>query len=389
RRLEGRPAGGIPDPQVLPQSRDGDGLRVPHHAADGSVAVRDLVRDRLHDRDNRELQDLLSPARAARQVPGQADPPPRDPLVAPAFRAAIRVDLDRGGCGLGLGDNRPDLTGGGSAAGTQRIEGARRADLDRKVEGPLLVSPERTDADEVTGHFLALLVGDGDQHRVLPGVGAVGVPNLPLHHQGRGGGLGALDGCELGIEAQVMPARRAHARALENRGPAVRTGPRGSRCSWPDRGHAAVLLRSDDLAPRSSQPNSAWPRIREPAATVSDPALRSPLSTPVSSSSTRDAASMLPSSSPAMVTVLARTPPVTLAPTSMVRLPWTWMSPLKRPAILTWPAPSILPSMVRSAAISDSLPLAPVVRRIGSSGVAIGRGASLVATGSGAVATSF
>src|ERR1700722_8325821 len=54
------------------------------------------------------------------------------------------------------------------------------------------------------------------------------------------------------------------------------------------------------------------------------------------------------------MTVLARTCPVTFAPTSMVRLPCTFTSPLKDPAIRTWPEPSILPSMVRSAAIRDS-----------------------------------
>jgi hypothetical protein len=46
----------------------------------------------------------------------------------------------------------------------------------------------------------------------------------------------------------------------------------------------------------SSQPNSALPRMREPAATVSEPAFSSPLNTPVCSSSTREEASMLPSS---------------------------------------------------------------------------------------------
>ena len=37
----------------------------------------------------------------------------------------------------------------------------------------------------------------------------------------------------------------------------------------------------------------------------------------------------------------------------MVRSPWTLTSPLKRPAMRTWPEPSILPSMVRPDAISD------------------------------------
>ena len=49
-----------------------------------------------------------------------------------------------------------------------------------------------------------------------------------------------------------------------------------------------------------------------------------------------------------MITRLARTPPVSLAPASIVRSPWTLTSPLKWPAMRTWPVPSILPSMVRS-----------------------------------------
>ena len=58
------------------------------------------------------------------------------------------------------------------------------------------------------------------------------------------------------------------------------------------------------------------------------------------------------------MTVFAWTWPVTWAPCSIVTLPSTLTSPLKRPAIRTWPAPSILPSIVTSAAISDSLALA-------------------------------
>src|SRR5215212_4672692 len=64
--------------------------------------------------------------------------------------------------------------------------------------------------------------------------------------------------------------------------------------------------------------------MREPAATMSEPALSSPLSTPVCSSSTREAASMLPSSWPPTTTVSAFTPPVRCAPGSMVRLPCTF-----------------------------------------------------------------
>ena len=106
----------------------------------------------------------------------------------------------------------------------------------------------------------------------------------------------------------------------------------------------------------SSQPNSTWPRMREPAATVSVPALRSPMSTPPSSSSTRCADSMLPSSSPAIIDLAGTHAAVDLG--AVLRWsgrPATLTSPLNWPAMRTWPAPSILPSMVRSAAMRDSL----------------------------------
>src|ERR1700682_1729896 len=94
--------------------------------------------------------------------------------------------------------------------------------------------------------------------------------------------------------------------------------------------------------------------MRAPAVTVSEPAFRSPIITPVCSKSTREASVTFPPSSPAIVTLSARTPPVSLAPASMVRSPWTLTSPLNLPAMRTLPPPSILPSMVMSAAISDS-----------------------------------
>ena len=115
--------------------------------------------------------------------------------------------------------------------------------------------------------------------------------------------------------------------------------------------------------------------MRAPAATLSEPVLRSPITTPDCSKSTCEACSTLPSSSPAIVTLLARTPPVSLAPASMVRSPCTLTSPLNLPAIRTLPPPSILPSMVMSAAIRDSLRGTPgSARAIG--GTAAGLGAS-------------
>src|SRR5690242_7143985 len=95
--------------------------------------------------------------------------------------------------------------------------------------------------------------------------------------------------------------------------------------------------------------------MRAPAATVSEPALRSPTTTPVASRSTRVACCTLPSSSTAIVILSARHPPVSVAPTSIVRSPGTLTSPLNLPAIRTLPPPSILPSITMSLGITDAL----------------------------------
>src|SRR5665213_3675113 len=52
----------------------------------------------------------------------------------------------------------------------------------------------------------------------------------------------------------------------------------------------------------------------------------------------------------------ASTWPVKWAPDSILKLPSMRTSPLKRPAMRTLPDPSILPSMVRLAAMTDSPP---------------------------------
>src|SRR5690606_28969026 len=217
-------------------------------------------------------------------------------------------------------------------------------------------------------HFLAAFVADAQHHRVFPGAlvvarrcqGAFDVQRLDL-------GLVAHHRCL--VDAQVAPAGGAHAGAFEDRRLAVGAG--AGRALAPRARHAhdadsASTLALPPLAAfgdgLSSQPKSAWPRMRAPLATVSEPALTSPTSTPPCCSSTSCAVSMLPSSSPAITTRLARTPPVSLAPASMVKSPWTLTSPLNLPAMRTLPAPSILPSMVRSPAISDSLAGMPCAR---------------------------
>src|SRR5882757_8920546 len=158
------------------------------------------------------------------------------------------------------------------------------------------------------------------------------------------------------VEAQVVHAARADTEAFENRRLAVRTGARLAR-GYRARGYTHEPVPyplAEELRPSLSQPNSTWPRIREPAATVSDPALTSPLMTPPSSNSTRLAFSMLPMSSPPTTTTLAFTRPSRCAPVSRVTFPSTATSPLKRPAMRTWPEPMILPSIVRSEAMTDS-----------------------------------
>src|ERR1700686_139167 len=52
----------------------------------------------------------------------------------------------------------------------------------------------------------------------------------------------------------------------------------------------------------------------------------------------------------------AKTWPVKWAPGVILKLPSIRTSPLKRPAIRTFPGPSILPSIVRFAAMTDSPP---------------------------------
>src|ERR1700693_6286422 len=96
--------------------------------------------------------------------------------------------------------------------------------------------------------------------------------------------------------------------------------------------------------------------MRDPAATVIEPAFTSPTMTPPSSTSTRLADSILPCSSPPTTTMPASTWPVRCAPASILKLPSIRTSPLKRPAIRTFPDPSILPSIVRFAAMTDSPP---------------------------------
>src|SRR3954464_11224523 len=80
----------------------------------------------------------------------------------------------------------------------------------------------------------------------------------------------------LGIEPQAVIARWTNRRALQNRRLAVRTKPSFSRRAHARRAHDAGSVSTLNLgggdAP-SSQPNATLPRMRDPLATVREPAL--------------------------------------------------------------------------------------------------------------------
>src|SRR6478609_1135724 len=235
--------------------------------------------------------------------------------------------------------------------------------FDRQRKRARFARTHRADADDLAIDLLVAIVADREHHRVLPRFAVGRMPDRAFDAKRRRRFERALG--HVRIEADVVLALRTDVRAFEDRRLAVRTGPcraggtgalrPRTRCAHEPDPFSAPLRCDFDEEGFSSQPNSTWPRLREPPATVSEPALRSPMRTPVCCSSTCNAASMLPSSSPATVIFLARTLPLSFASFSIVRSPCTFTSPLNLPAMRTWPVPSILPSMVRSAAINDSL----------------------------------
>src|SRR5690606_15712776 len=165
----------------------------------------------------------------------------------------------------------------------------------------------RPGADHLVRDLVAFVVAEGQHDRVFPRAGLGRMADLAFDVE-RGDRLRRLRVRR--VEAQVVPARRADARAFEDRRLAMGAGARGTCRARAGVAHetssrsALSDLPLDFGASLSPQPHSTWPRMREPAATVSEPALMSPLSAPESSSSTREAASLLPASSPATVTLL-------------------------------------------------------------------------------------
>src|SRR6202161_4525862 len=213
---------------------------------------------------------------------------------------------------------------------------------------------QHPDPHHLTCQLLAALVANIEHDEIFAGLGGDLVRNTAVEAQRaiafvdpRLGGIGA--------EAQMVAAPRADRRGFQDGRLAVRADAGGPRRTRAQAAHTERGVPLNSTAPSlSSQPNSTCPRMREPAATVMDAALTSPTMTPVLSTSTCLAASILPCSSPPTTTTPARTWPSSRAPASMRKLPSTCTSPLKRPAMRTSPEPVIFPSMVSSAAMTDS-----------------------------------
>src|SRR5690348_4807755 len=249
-----------------------------------------------------------------------------------------------------------------ACASMPRAALAARVHLDAERKRTLFAGLHRADADQAPRDFLAAFVADRQHHRVFPRAAVGRIAETALDAQRRQRGRRSEIAARAAV-TQLVVARRADRGAFEDGFATVWAGARRARRPRVGRGHLAwplplawPLLLWMSVTPDlpSSQPNSAWPRIFEPLATLKVLDFTSPVSAPVCNSSTCAAVSMLPVNSPAMVTRSARTLPLTLAPCSMVRSPRTLMSPLKRPAMRTWPAPSILPSITRSGAMCDS-----------------------------------
>ena len=98
RSLQGCADRGLRDLQVLPQPRRSRrrGRRSSRTSAATTLYIA-LLRSRLHGSDDRDLQDVLLPQQAARQVRRQADPASAPAHLASSFRAALRRNLDRPG----------------------------------------------------------------------------------------------------------------------------------------------------------------------------------------------------------------------------------------------------------------------------------------------------
>jgi hypothetical protein len=144
--------------------------------------------------------------------------------------------------------SRPDLlTRGwlGTLVGEYRFGRAFRGEhLDSKRELALFTRRNCADTHDLASDFLAAIVRDRYHDRVLPSLAHIRMSNGSFDTKGgEGGGGDAPTGTRR--EAQMLPARRTDARALENHCPAVRAGTRCSGRSSANSGHDAWRAPSE------------------------------------------------------------------------------------------------------------------------------------------------
>src|SRR4029078_670192 len=139
--------------------------------------------------------------------------------------------------------------------------------LHRKLERPLLLGVQRTDAHHLLRDLLTFSAEYREHDRILPRLAGGRMLDRPLHTERREARWRSP--LPLGVEPQAVIARGTDRRALQDGSLAVRTQARFPRRAHARRSHDALSFSTlsrggGDVA--SSQPNETLPRIRAPPA---------------------------------------------------------------------------------------------------------------------------
>src|SRR5450631_705877 len=119
---------------------------------------------------------------------------------------------------------KPPASGQGDSGSAALSARFHRGQFNRKAIGVWLTRLQYANPDALARDFLAARIGNGNNHAVFARSVREGNRNSTLHAH-RGGPL-RLWLALPGIEAQMMPARRAYICAEQYGRPAVRTGSR-------------------------------------------------------------------------------------------------------------------------------------------------------------------
>lgn len=158
----------------------------------------------------------------------------------------------------------------------------RGKDLHSHGEGSALCGTEGPSAHHMAGHDLTSVVMYQDYDSILPRLPAIWMMNGPLHVQWTKRRNGRTIGSDR-IKMEVTVAGRADRCTFKDLRRAVGAGSGFPRRREPICSHhsgSPSPLVSNGFGSRSSHPNSTFPRMRDPAATVKEPAVRSPMRVP-------------------------------------------------------------------------------------------------------------